>query len=258
MVKMDKVWLKNVKDEVVSFNGWQGHACIMLDLDDGDVWTDVFASDNEWKEYRSDSIICIYAKDNFEERNLKVSVDKIVNICKGELFKEWRIVKATATLKKGEVKKYAAIKVDTEPEVVEVCNTKSDALWDFESKYTSLLNDVPGGYELEEYVIEEVILDDNGDFKELAGRIKASDIVNPGAILKGELTTLDGLNKVMMRCGFDDESESIHIDGVEILENGEFHFTLNCGDDHTVVEFELYDADAELSRDTEIVVSSVY
>lgn len=40
-----------IKQAVGHFNGWQGHAEIMLDKESGKVWCDVFASGQEWINY---------------------------------------------------------------------------------------------------------------------------------------------------------------------------------------------------------------
>lgn len=37
------------------------HSRVMYNLEDGEVWTDVFVSCNEWKSYRNDKIIQIYS-----------------------------------------------------------------------------------------------------------------------------------------------------------------------------------------------------
>jgi hypothetical protein len=69
---------KKANDEVKSFNNWQGAANIMYDIEDGEIWTDVFADDNSFKSYHSDTIICIVSKDNFQGRNGKTSLEKVL------------------------------------------------------------------------------------------------------------------------------------------------------------------------------------
>lgn len=65
------------KEEIKAFNNWQGHACINYDIEDGEIWTDVFTSDSEWKEYHSPTIIKPYAKDGFHGRNGKASLNTV-------------------------------------------------------------------------------------------------------------------------------------------------------------------------------------
>ena len=37
------------------------HSRVMYNLEDGEVWTDVFVSSNEWNAYHNDKIIQIYS-----------------------------------------------------------------------------------------------------------------------------------------------------------------------------------------------------
>ena len=66
-----------IKSAVKDFNQWQEHAVIRMDLSDGDIWTDIFPDDNDFKVYHSDSIITIYSKDNFRGRDVKISVSEL-------------------------------------------------------------------------------------------------------------------------------------------------------------------------------------
>jgi hypothetical protein len=71
--------LEKAKGEVHAFNTWQGHAKIMYDISDGDIWTDVFANSNEQNIYHSDTIICVYGKDDLWGRSGKVSLEKLID-----------------------------------------------------------------------------------------------------------------------------------------------------------------------------------
>ena len=67
-----------IHQAVIDFNGWQGSAAIMLDLDDKTVWTNVFASSSEWVRYHSQAIVCIAYKDDFLDRDYKTSVNSVL------------------------------------------------------------------------------------------------------------------------------------------------------------------------------------
>ena len=66
-----------IKSASKDFNQWQGHAVIRMDLSDGVIWTDVFPSNNDSKEYHSESIITLYAKDDFIGRDVKITVSEL-------------------------------------------------------------------------------------------------------------------------------------------------------------------------------------
>lgn len=68
---------EEIKEASRDFNAWQGRAVIKADSSDGSVWTDVFPSNTEWKEYHSESIFTLYEKDNFRGRDEKISADTI-------------------------------------------------------------------------------------------------------------------------------------------------------------------------------------
>lgn len=68
---------KDMETAVRDFNGWQGHACIMWDSEDGEVWTDVFASGEEGRRYHSTTIHCIVVKDNLYGRDEKYSAKRL-------------------------------------------------------------------------------------------------------------------------------------------------------------------------------------
>lgn len=65
---MKKIIIKGIKGAVGEYKransgGWLSpwYGCMMLDREDGQVWTDTFYNlgHNEWKEYHSQSIICL-------------------------------------------------------------------------------------------------------------------------------------------------------------------------------------------------------
>lgn len=57
-----KVNYEEVKTAVHDLNVWPGHACIMIDVSTGRIWTDIFRSDNDEIIYNSDSICTLYCK----------------------------------------------------------------------------------------------------------------------------------------------------------------------------------------------------
>ena len=48
---------------IADYNGWNGHAVIMIDVSDCNMWTDLFVSDVEYKRYHSPSIFKLIKKD---------------------------------------------------------------------------------------------------------------------------------------------------------------------------------------------------
>lgn len=90
--------LKGVDHAVLDFNGWQGAACIMLDTRDGQVWTDIFCSDNEWIRYRSPKILCVYSKDSFYGRDDKVNSEFIEELVQFAIREEFIRSEAWALL----------------------------------------------------------------------------------------------------------------------------------------------------------------
>jgi len=64
-----KVNYDSIVKAAEEFNSWSGSASVMLDKSDGEVWTDVFADDNEFKRYHSASIMCLYGKNATHNRN---------------------------------------------------------------------------------------------------------------------------------------------------------------------------------------------
>jgi len=67
-----------VKAAVGQFNGWQGHAEIMLNRESGKVWCDVFANGQEWIEY-SEEVSRLMSKSTvrMDERDDKTSMREI-------------------------------------------------------------------------------------------------------------------------------------------------------------------------------------
>lgn len=56
-----------------TFSNYSGHAVIMWNWNDGDVWTDEFVSDTDWNVYHSTTIVGIYAKGGLHGRNERIS-----------------------------------------------------------------------------------------------------------------------------------------------------------------------------------------
>lgn len=81
---------EKIKIAVKEFNQWQGDAAIMCDEEDGAVWTDVFASENDWNEYHASTIQLVTRKSGIQARNAKTSVKKITEALEtGEYKKEF-------------------------------------------------------------------------------------------------------------------------------------------------------------------------
>lgn len=71
--------IKIMENAINEFNNWQGKAKIMIDLEDFEIWTDVFDNDNSWKEYHSPYVKMIVAKDNLYGRNNKVTKEELAS-----------------------------------------------------------------------------------------------------------------------------------------------------------------------------------
>ncbi len=69
--------LKGIKKAVGDFNNWQGHAEIMMNVETGEIWCDIFASGNEWKQYHSDTIFKVTSKVRMDERDDRVTMKEI-------------------------------------------------------------------------------------------------------------------------------------------------------------------------------------
>lgn len=67
--------MKGIKKAVGDYNSWIGHAKIMCDTKANEVWTDVFAGCQEWKEYHDKNIIILVSKvrlqDNWDKTTIK-------------------------------------------------------------------------------------------------------------------------------------------------------------------------------------------
>ena len=76
-----------IKIAVQEYNQWQGDAVILCDTTDGSVWTDVFASSNDWNEYHSDTIHSITSKRGLSSRDNKVNIEAIKELLDAEVYK---------------------------------------------------------------------------------------------------------------------------------------------------------------------------
>lgn len=77
MEKMIEWNQDKIRKAVKDFNKWQGKAVIMIDTSDGNVWTDVFSSSQNWKQYHSGTIFYLYSKDDLYGRNKNVDTKAI-------------------------------------------------------------------------------------------------------------------------------------------------------------------------------------
>lgn len=59
--KEKKMEFKGIKEALKQFKEWRksGRVVLMVDFEDGAVWTDCFPSYNEWKVYHSDSVTSV-------------------------------------------------------------------------------------------------------------------------------------------------------------------------------------------------------
>lgn len=87
MTKMIEWNQDKIKEAAKDFNGWQGKAVIMVDTSDGDVWTDIFASGTDWKEYRSKTVFRLHGKDSLHGRDNEVSPEAINELLKAQAYK---------------------------------------------------------------------------------------------------------------------------------------------------------------------------
>lgn len=62
---------------VADFNSWIGAATVYYDESDNTVWTNVYASENEWDEYDSDSIFGVLGKHKLEDNWNKTTAKDI-------------------------------------------------------------------------------------------------------------------------------------------------------------------------------------
>lgn len=85
---------EGLKEAVQEFNKWQGHATIMVDFSDNTAWRNAYASDQEWTEYDSDTIVKLVSKDNLSDRNEKYSYEKMEQLASAKKEKfddEWEL-----------------------------------------------------------------------------------------------------------------------------------------------------------------------
>lgn len=75
--EIEKLKVKGLKKAVGDFNAWQGHAVIFYDKEEQCVWTEVYASSNEWVEYHDEEVVSLHEKDDFLGRDNKTSMREI-------------------------------------------------------------------------------------------------------------------------------------------------------------------------------------
>lgn len=78
---------EKIKEAAKDFSRWQGKAVIMVDTSDGDVWTDVFASGTDFKQYHSDTVFSLHRKDDLHGRNGKITAKVIKELLEAEAYK---------------------------------------------------------------------------------------------------------------------------------------------------------------------------
>lgn len=77
--------ITGIKKAVGEFNNWQGAARVYFDRSDLSVWTNVYASENEWNEYHDDNIVEIHAKLAMDQRDDVTSMKEIRELCEMQL-----------------------------------------------------------------------------------------------------------------------------------------------------------------------------
>lgn len=85
-IQLTKEQEQGIIQAVEEYNNWQGHAVLKFDTSYNECWCDVFASNEEWKEYHSDTIHTILCKDNLYERDNKVRKAGMINIIQNGYF----------------------------------------------------------------------------------------------------------------------------------------------------------------------------
>lgn len=73
--------LKGVAKAAREFNNWEGCARIFLDVSDGEVWTNIYGSGNDFSKYHSNDIYEVYNKTSMMEQWNKISNEELENIC---------------------------------------------------------------------------------------------------------------------------------------------------------------------------------
>lgn len=74
---IENLKIKGLKKAVGDFNDWQGHAVIFYDKEEQRVWTETYASSNEWVEYHDEEVVNLHEKDDFLGRDNKTSMREI-------------------------------------------------------------------------------------------------------------------------------------------------------------------------------------
>lgn len=78
--------IKGIKKAVGTFNNFIGHARIMYNKESLKVWTDLFASCNEWNVYHNKDIIVVKSKGiysmstNWNKTSMKEIKDILENV----------------------------------------------------------------------------------------------------------------------------------------------------------------------------------
>ena len=81
--------IKGIKKAVGEFSRWQGQARIYLDLDDLEVWTDVYTGGNDsWTEHRKRNIVELKSK-RFPGTDT-ITMNELRQLCLFELKKRGR------------------------------------------------------------------------------------------------------------------------------------------------------------------------
>lgn len=82
------VKIKGLKKAVGEFNNWQGAARIYFDKDTKEVWTNVYASENEWDQYNDRNIVQVHEKLSLAQNRDKTSMKELQHICEMALKTE--------------------------------------------------------------------------------------------------------------------------------------------------------------------------
>lgn len=77
--------LVGLKKAVGDFNKWQGAARVYFDKNDLSVWTNVYASGNEWEEHQDKNIVEVLAKTSLAARDDKTSMRELQALCEAAL-----------------------------------------------------------------------------------------------------------------------------------------------------------------------------
>jgi hypothetical protein len=85
---MDKKY-KDIEEAVKDYNEYHGAASIMIDKSNGDIWTDKFISNNEFKQYHSNDVKLIYSKNNIFDKDNTISITKVELIANTIMTKDY-------------------------------------------------------------------------------------------------------------------------------------------------------------------------